>query len=1162
MQKKELIISPPVRVRVLAFLISSFLLIKMQIIIAVLLTVLTTCQALQPILPEQLGETDWKIDSLAGTIQRVIEEDDHVFVSTSESEIARLNKQGEFDWFAKVSDSQVSNLAIFQRGLFTFSKNDNLVRMWNAGDGSLLWEVFLGFRPVGVDTNSVTNIAVDSANDMVTVLSDNCLHFIGFHGGLVWKWCATDAGKLTDSEGEDNTRLVLSHLLAPSGGAAGAAQKVAVGCVTGVSAQDGTELCRNTMVLVIDQKDRGVFMDSFVGLSSPTAPSALRGALQQGGKGSSSKSYGDEDVIFSAHAHGLDITHLASDTTYSVPVPVGEDVEAMDITSVSSFVLMSDKVRKPAFKVCTAKSCRVLVSSGFATSVKISTVVHCEGVGVTVGTQQHSMSSSPLVTDVGCGYIHRAPVSSSSSELSLVIATASTKNDLLLPPSYWSSLTGDIVNLFPLSGGTSLVAASAGLVLMAHPSGIKWHREHAISHISQVLVLDRIEAPAAGASESSSDSAASGNDVIPTLQERFDMQKEEVMHAYKALLESLQHPGVFVSAAVNTVLDVVVGMLHPQLAGLIKVPKAAAPVGGFAVGANDVYFGFNKLAVCLTLTPVPAASNGLSKVRIVGVEFASREVVWSYEPDMPAVDSASTYTALLQSDVKSVGGTDHFELLVSDSTDTRVYSVQVATHVTADSNPVSVQTRSLYKHMVPGARVIMAMEAAVSSGLDHSKHFVLLQSNYDVLYYTPMHTVHALVKSGLAKSDAEMFNQLGSQYVHAWGSEGDTCTVDIKHNNGVLQIVRVDGSSCKVTDTVGVSTCSTEPVSSLNFDKEREAVYSISHLSSDEAVHSRTIALGDDSLLLKALNPNTILITSFTPAQAAEPYADLSYVSTSTTVSDVDGSESTKRTLELLPSSLYVTLVDAVSGKVLHRTEIEGATAPVHAHLLENNVMISYWNAVAKRTELVSMSLYEGMVDKYALVPGANKPAITRTTLNPDGSRSISAYQLTPPVVQSKTFILPRAVTAMSHSVTARGISHKNLLLGLNTHQLHALDMRHVSTRRPVNAPTPAEKEEGLFQYQPFLQFVPTNMITYNYSLLGPVTAIHSYPTALESSSIVFATTTNGVFCNRIETSNKFDTMPSDFNDVLLVVVLIGMSLGVMALRHYYRQKKINSQWG
>ena len=151
---------------------------------------------------------------------------------------------------------------------------------------------------------------------------------------------------------------------------------------------------------------------------------------------------------------------------------------------------------------------------------------------------------------------------------------------------------------------------------------------------------------------------------------------------------------------------------------------------------------------------------------------------------------------------------------------------------------------------------------------------------------------------------------------------------------------------------------------------------------------------------------------------------------------------------------------------------------------------------------------------------------------------------------------------AMSHSVTAKGISHKNLLLGLNTYQVHALDMRHVSPRRPANAPTPAEKEAGLFQYQPFLLFAPTNMVTLNYTLSGPTTAIYSFPTALESSSIIFATTTNGLFCNRIEPSNKFDTMPSDFNDVLLLLVLGAMAAGVAVLRSMYRQKKVNSLWG
>ena len=118
-----------------------------------------------------------------------------------------------------------------------------------------------------------------------------------------------------------------------------------------------------------------------------------------------------------------------------------------------------------------------------------------------------------------------------------------------------------------------------------------------------------------------------------------------------------------------------------------------------------------------------------------------------------------------------------------------------------------------------------------------------------------------------------------------------------------------------------------------------------------------------------------------------------------------------KLTLELIPTTLYVTLLDVISGKVLYRGEVEGATAPVHARLIENQVVVTYWNAVAKRTEMVTMASYDGMIDKNGLVPMANKPAINRGNLNADGSRTVSSYNLPVPVMQSKSYVLPRSVT-------------------------------------------------------------------------------------------------------------------------------------------------------
>jgi branched-subunit amino acid transport protein len=83
------------------------------------------------------------------------------------------------------------------------------------------------------------------------------------------------------------------------------------------------------------------------------------------------------------------------------------------------------------------------------------------------------------------------------------------------------------------------------------------------------------------------------------------------------------------------------------------------------------------------------------------------------------------------------------------------------------------------------------------------------------------------------------------------------------------------------------------------------------------------------------------------------------------------------------------------------------------------------------------------------------------------------------PSALQKSFILPRGVTgllllslcsrlfsltlpsvAMHHTVTERGITNKNLLIGLSTGQLLSLDTRAIDPRRPLGAPSQLEKEE------------------------------------------------------------------------------------------------------
>lgn len=252
----------------------------------------------------------------------------------------------------------------------------------------------------------------------------------------------------------------------------------------------------------------------------------------------------------------------------------------------------------------------------------------------------------------------------------------------------------------------------------------------------------------------------------------------------------------------------------------------------------------------------------------------------------------------------------------------------------------------------------------------------------------------------------------------------------------------------------GVGDCRTELVSALHFDPSVEKVVAVAHPHPEDRTPSPGTVLGDDSVLLKFIHPHLLVIATVTPAAAAEPFATLTGA--------VQHEEGGAVGLETLSATLYVSVIDSVSGKILLRSEIESGVAPVHCVVVENHVVVSYWNTAAKRTELVNLALYEGLVDKNSLVPLANKPAFSKSNLNADGSRTVSSFSMIPPVVQQKNYVLSKHVTSMGVSITGRGISNKHVLLGLSTGQVYALDMRHISPRRPEKPPTNQEKEEVL----------------------------------------------------------------------------------------------------
>ena len=58
------------------------------------------------------------------------------------------------------------------------------------------------------------------------------------------------------------------------------------------------------------------------------------------------------------------------------------------------------------------------------------------------------------------------------------------------------------------------------------------------------------------------------------------------------------------------------------------------------------------------------------------------------------------------------------------------------------------------------------------------------------------------------------------------------------------------------------------------------------------------------------------------------------------------------------------------------------------------------------------------------------------------------------PIAMQKTYTLPRAVTSMHHTITAHGISNKNILVGFRNGQVYSIDFKQIHPRRPFSEPS------------------------------------------------------------------------------------------------------------
>merc|ERR1711871_1811427 len=345
-------------------------------------------------------------------------------------------------------------------------------------------------------------------------------------------------------------------------------------------------------------------------------------------------------------------------------------------------------------------------------------------------------------------------------------------------------------------------------------------------------------------------------------------------------------------------------------------------------------------------------------------------------------------------------------------------------------------------------------------------------------------------------------------------------------------------SSCSAGD-VSVPLHDVEALATTIFNHE-ERIVSMAYQHPGDAINTRATTLGDDSVLMKYLNPNTALVVT----EAIEGS------------SAGTGSGTTATTT----SRLEVHLLDTISSKLLYRSTIHNGSGPVSTVLIENNILVIYWNQLTKRTEISSVALFEGMIDKTGMTPWAAKSSASVAAKH-IGNTKFSSFTAPLPMTVQKTYVLPRTITAATATITQQGVAKKALVVGTSGGQVYSVDRMLVDPRRPMESPTVSEKKDGLLKYEPFIAFNYVDCATHNYSLVEGPHSIISTSSRLESSSIVLSVGRLDLHFNRVIPSMAFDLLSSDFNYPLLTIILSALFALVVWMQRALAAKKKARSW-
>jgi hypothetical protein len=340
-----------------------------------------------------------------------------------------------------------------------------------------------------------------------------------------------------------------------------------------------------------------------------------------------------------------------------------------------------------------------------------------------------------------------------------------------------------------------------------------------------------------------------------------------------------------------------------------------------------------------------------------------------------------------------------------------------------------------------------------------------------------------------------------------------------------------------------------------------ERIVKVAYPTREEVIQSLCTVLGDESLLLKYVNPHLAVVVTVSKEDN---------LATSNLVSSIEKSQGTKKyrkptgagdapavaepaSDEGVPN-MFVNLIDTVSGRVLHRASHSNVdpSREVTALVSENWIIYTFVNAKTRRTELGVLTLHEGMIDSKGL----------SLFSSPEQTTTFSSFdaRISKPVVLAKTYTFPKAITALGATATRGGISSRKILIASSDGKITSVDRAMLETRRPMGEVKDVEKKEGLFPYSELIPQISPMALTYNQTI-DSVTSIVTAPTSLESQSLILAFGGPDLFFTRTSPSKGFDLLPDSFSRLLVSIVSVSLVIVLFVVKRIGNNKALKQGW-